>query len=263
MGAAIAERIKGKFRVFVFDKDRNKTGSLRGIEVAPAAADLVRNVEVVILAVKPQDFDALLQEIKSLVKTSLVISIAAGITTAYIEKILNLAKVVRVMPNLPAKIGEAVSCLCKGRSAQDDDLKFAEGLFRKVGETLIIDEGMMSAATAVSGSGPGFLCDLVAGDSLRQIEDFTRRHFIPVMASTASSLGFSPVQAKILAEKTGEGTVKFLKAEKLSPEELKERVASKGGTTEAGLKVLLGDIKNLEAAVSAARKRAEELSKKE
>lgn len=263
MGSAIAEQIKVKYQLFVFDKDKEKTRNLSGIGIADNILDLVNKVDTLILAVKPQDFDTALNEIKPYAKDKLVISIAAGITTAHMEKILGAVRVIRAMPNIPAKISEGITCFSKGRFASEEDLVFAQDLFVYLGETLRIDEEKMNAVTAVSGSGPGFLCDLIEGKSLTEIKDFTEKVFIPSFSATASSLGFTPMQAKILAEVTGRGSVRYLEKEHLSPAEMKKQVASKGGTTEAGLRLLQHNIKNLTEAAKAALRRAEELSKKE
>lgn len=262
MGAAIAERIKADYDVVVFDQDEKKAKGIQGVSVSDNNIDLVIKSDAVILAVKPDDFKALLREIKNNIKDKLIISIAAGITTWYIEKILGETRVVRVMPNLPAKFGQAMSSLCKGRFATKGDLEFVEGLFKKIGKTLIIKENMMGKVTAISGSGPGFLCDLVEGKSLEDIEKFTELTFIPSLTATASALGCTAVQAKVLAGTTGRGTVIYLKKTGLSPEEMKKQVASKKGTTETGLQVLKHNVKNLTAAAKAALKREKELSKK-
>lgn len=261
MGSAIAGQIKKHYQIFVFDKDRGKAGNLFEMNVSTNAIELVKNADPVILAVKPQDFDPLLEEIRDSVKDKLIISIAAGITTGYIEKVLEGARVVRVMPNLPAKVGEGMSGIAGGKSAAKDDINFTNELFGRLGKTLIVSEDMMPAITAVSGSGPGFLCDLVEGRSIDDIEDFVKDNFIPSLTATAEKLGFTNIQAKILAETTGGGTVKFMEIEHLSPQAIKTQVASKNGTTEAGLRELKKNIENLTAAVQAALKRAEELSK--
>ena len=258
MGSAIAEQIKSEYSVVVFDKEKIKTEKVSGLKVAESLQDSANNTETIILAVKPQDFDAVLNEIKTYQKIAdkLIISIAAGVTTTHIEKLLGNARVVRVMPNLPARIKQGMTCLCKGRFADEEDLRLAEELFGKVGKTLIIIEDLMDAATAVAGSGPGFFCDLVEGKSLEQIKDFSKQYFIPSLIATATNLAFTPAQAKILAETTGGGTVQYLIKEKITPAEVKKQVASKGGTTEAGLKELHHDIKNLEKAVKAALKKS-------
>ncbi|HTZ12000.1 MAG TPA: pyrroline-5-carboxylate reductase [Candidatus Margulisiibacteriota bacterium] len=261
MGSAIAEGIKAKYPVFVFDKDKEKTGKPCGVEAVDNIVSLVEKSEVLILAVKPQDFDGVLNEIKGCIKDKLVISIAAGITTGYIERVLGNARVVRVMPNLPAKVKEGISCLCKGRFASEEDLIFSQELFEKVGRTLVIDENMMDKATGVSGSGPGLLCDLVEGKTPEEIKDFAKNTFVPSLTTTASSLGFSVEQAEVLASITSAGTIKLIEVLRLSPEEVKKQVTSKKGTTEAGLAELKHNINNLDAAVKAAIQRAKELSK--
>jgi len=264
MGSAIAEQLKAGYQITVFDKDKDKTQNLKGINVVLGTVALIKQVDVVVLAVKPQDFDVVLDEAKTIIDGKLIISIAAGISTAYIEKVLGKVKVIRVMPNLPVKVKEGMSCLCKGKFADDEDLKFTEDLFKRVGKTLIIDnEDMMNSVTAISGSGPGFFCDLVEGKSLDEIKDFSEQYFIPSLIDTATNLAFTPIQAEILATTTGGGIVQYLIRENLTPDEVKKQVVSPGGTTEAGLKVLLHDIKNLEKAVKAALKRARELSREE
>jgi pyrroline-5-carboxylate reductase len=260
MGSAIAERIKDKYEVAVFDKDKKKTKALENIVVAPDVADLTINADVVILAVKPQDFDAVLKEIKDGVRDKLTISIAAGMSTAFIGKILGKTRVIRAMPNLPAKIGKGITCLCKGRFTDSEDLEFAERLFKKIGKTLIIDEGMMDAATAVSGSGPGFWSYMVENKPKRDWKEYSKKNLIPEFSSAAMGVGFNTKQARFLAENTVWASMDTVNAWRIKPEEFKKLVASKGGTTEAGLEELQRG-GNLINAVKAAVKRAKELSK--
>jgi len=261
MGRAIAEQLKSEYHVYVFDKDNTKTAGLTGIEIAQNISDLLVGADTLVLAVKPQDFKSLLEEIRDHVRDKLIITIAAGISTAGIERILGEVRVVRVMPNMPAKIRKGMSCLSKGMFASDQDLEFAESLFREVGETLVIKENMMGFATATSGSGPGLLCDLIQGKSMEEARNFTERDFIPKLAAAANALGFSAGEAKLLAETTARGTIEYLESKHLSAEEVKKQVASPEGTTEAGLKKLGRNIKNLDAALKAAAVRAQELSK--
>lgn len=264
MGSAISGRIKRKCLVYAFDKDKNKTKNLRGLIVTNDIADLVNRVDVVILAVKPQDFDSLLDEIKNGIKGKLVISIAAGITTGYIEKRLGQVRVIRVMPNMPARIGKGMSCLCKGSLARRVDLNFARHLFNCLGKTLVLHEEMMDAATAISGSGPGYFYDFI--ESHPQIyknnPDRVLKEFIASLELAAKSLGFSHKEAMLLAKTTGTASKYLLVKTKLAPGELKRQVASRGGTTEAGIGVLRRG-GSLEEAVKAALKRAKELTKKE
>ncbi|MDD4955559.1 MAG: pyrroline-5-carboxylate reductase dimerization domain-containing protein, partial [Candidatus Omnitrophica bacterium] len=167
-----------------------------------------------------------------------------------------------VMPNLPGKIGKGMSCLCKGKFAGNVDLKFAKKIFDLLGETLILKEDKMNAVTALSGSGPGFLYSLVAGKSLNEAKKFAANDFMPVLEKCAGSLGFTKAQAKVLSETTVLGSIEFLEKSGLSAKDLTMQVASKGGTTQAGLNELKGNIKFLPKAVKAAAKRAKELSRR-
>jgi len=263
MGSAIGERIKTKYKVLVFDKDKDKTRNLSGIEVVSDNIDLVNKVDTLILAVKPQDFDVLLGEIRNYTAGKLIISIAAGITTRYIEKYLEKAKVVRVMPNMAIMIGEGISCLSKGKLATEEDFDFVEELFDYMGKTLRIEEEKMSAATAVSGSGPGFYFDIIESvlAENKNPEEF-KKEFIVSLTKAAEESGFDHREAVFLASGTGNACQLLLIKTKLMPAELKKQIMSKGGTTLAGLDALHAT-KSLIEAVKAAKKRAEELSKKE
>lgn len=260
MGSAIGERIKARYRVIIFDKDRNKTQGVGGAEVAKDISDLVKKADTVILAIKPQDFDIILNEIKDYVKDKLIISIAAGITTQFIENKLGEVKVIRVMPNLPARIGKGVSCLCKGRFAKDKDLSFTLRLFKFLGITFVLNEEMMDAATAVSGSGPGLFYYLNEGKSTKEIKDNVN-FFSSQLTESSKKIGLPDLIAASVSTATVEGSVAFLEKTNLSPAEAKIQVASPGGTTEAGL-VVLARGGTLEEAVQAAFKRAKELSRR-
>lgn len=265
MGFAIAERLKAHYQLWVFDKDKSKLENLKSIHTAKNNIDLVNKVDTVILAVKPQDFDAILSGIKNAVSDRLVISIAAGISTAYIKKILGKVRVIRVMPNMPAKIGQGLSCLCKGSFASDEDMSFSKELFERVGKSLIIDENMMNAATAVSGSGPGYYFDRVE----YRLEEYKKnpekflKDFNTELMKAAQNVGFSHQQAEFLAVTTGTASNVYLKEIKISPSEAKKQITSKRGTTEAGLEALHKTGGSLIEAVKAALKRAKELAKKE
>jgi len=260
MGSAIAERIKNKYRVYVFDKDAQKTKNARGLRIVYNTKQLALKSDIIIFAIKPQDFDSVLQETKDYVDNKLIISIAAGVETLDIEKVLKNARVIRVMPNLPAKVGEGMICLCKGRYAKKSDLIFAKQLFKNLGKTMILKENMMDESTAISGSGPGYLYDIGEGKTLREIKVIAPS-FAATLTSAASGIGFSPAEAKILAVNTTHGSITYLEKTKISPTEAKKQVASKRGTTEAGLKALKHKIGNLTKAVQAALKRAKQLSK--
>jgi len=260
MGQAIAEQLKIDYQAQVFDKDKNKTRGLSGIKIAQASADLAKNSDVLILAIKPQDFEGLLVEIKDFLSADkLIISIAAGITTAYIEKCLGVARIIRAMPNILIKIGASVTCLSKGKFATEQDLEFAENLFGYMGETLEIKEEMMNAATAVSGSGPAYICYYIEAGLLdpNNIPEQRKQAFLAKFKKAAQTIGFNQEEASFLVNNTFNSTINFLKKTKVSAKELKKQVASKGGTTEAALEILKKG-GSLEEAVEAARKRAQE-----
>lgn len=260
MGSAIAQQLKSEYQVWAFDKDRSKTKNLPDIKIAKDLADLVEEVSTVILAVKPQDFDDVLKEIKNYIDARVIISIAAGISTNYIENKLGEVPVIRVMPNLPAKVGKGIACLCKGNFASNSDLELAKELFDNLGKTLLVEEALMNAVTAVSGSGPGYFYHLIQGKRKQEWEDYGRNVFAPKLSEAARRIGFTPAQAQVLAQTTAEGSIALLKESGLAPEVLCKQVTSKGGTTEAGLRVLR-DIDSLTDAVLAALKRAEDLAR--
>jgi pyrroline-5-carboxylate reductase len=206
----------------------------------------------------------LLRGIKDVVSEKLIISIAAGITTDYIQKCLGQVRVIRVMPNMPSRIGKGISCVSKGKFSSNTDLLFTQEMFTYLGETLVLEEVMMDAATAVSGSGPGFFFELLLAHKIdlknqHAVESFAWDIFIPQLTDAAKLLKFSEEQAKLLAVQTAEGSVSLLMITGLTPQDLISQIASKGGTTEAGLQVLRNGGPLLEA-TEAAKKKAEELS---
>lgn len=262
MGSAIGQRIKNKYYVFVFDKDKNKMNKLQGMEIVDNVKGLVNKTDVVIIAVKPQDFDGLLRECKTYLEKQLIISIAAGITTAYIQRFLGNARVIRAMPNMGAKIGKSVTCICNGALAKDEDIAFALEVFRQLGEVQVLPEEMMNAATAISGSGPGYYFNAVAlreNDFIENRKKF-QDDFIVELRYAAENVGFDSKTALFLAHWTVVYSDLLLEETKLSAEELRRQVTSKGGTTEAALEVLHNG-GSLVDAVKAAIKRAQELSK--
>ncbi|MFH0828353.1 MAG: pyrroline-5-carboxylate reductase, partial [Candidatus Omnitrophota bacterium] len=256
MGSAIAGRLKDKHQLYIFDKDAGKANNVSIATIAVSIPDLLDKSEVVILAVKPQDFAPVLIEIKKNIGQQLFVSIAAGITTAGIETLLGEAKVVRAMPNLPVKAGKGMTCLARGKYASEINLSFAREIFDLTGKTLVVGENMMNAVTAISGSGPGFLYEFLSHLPAAEWDKFIQERFIPAFSGAARKVGFSDGQARLLAETTAYGSLALLKESQSPPEVLRRQVTSKGGTTEAGLAILDGKIENLESAVRAALKRA-------
>ncbi len=211
---------------------------------------LLKNSDVVILAVKPKDVYALLQNevCCGISKDKLLISIAAGITTKHIESIVGKdIPVIRVMPNMPALIGEAISSISAGSAATKEDVEIAKDIFSTIGEVVEVDEGLVDSVTAISGSGPAYFF-----------------YFVEALIQAAKDLGLKEAVAIKLVLKTALGSSKLLYASGEGPDTLIQKVASKGGTTEAALKVFENKkFKNIvKTACRQAYKRSKELCRK-
>lgn len=211
---------------------------------------LVKYSDVIILAVKPQDLENVLrQEVCcGISEKKLLISIAAGITTKYIEGVVGSnVPVIRAMPNMPAIIGEAVTAICAGSAATKRDVELARQIFLTIGDVVEVEEKQIDAVTAISGSGPAYVF-----------------YFIEALAEAAEKLGLDKKTSEELAIKTAIGSSKLLDALKEHPAILRKKVASKGGTTEAALKVFDDRKLNkiIEEATVAAFNRSKELSKR-
>ena len=250
MGTAILAGISRKYAVAVCEQDARRAGALKR-RFGVKAADLktvAAGARVIILAVKPQNFDEVLAALKGGVRRDqLIISIAAGITCRYIEQRLGQKiRVVRTMPNLPAQVGEAMTAICRGESATSGDVKLAQQIFNCIGKTVVVEERFMDAVTAVSGSGPGYIF-----------------YFIECLEKAARSLGLNPSVARELVAQTLKGSARLLEQSGEGADVLRGRVTSKGGTTQAALAIFEKHKteKILQEALAAARKRAKALSK--
>jgi pyrroline-5-carboxylate reductase len=209
--------------------------------------EVVREVETIVLAVKPQILAQVLAEIQpEVAKTKLFISIAAGVPLRRLEAGLGgNARVVRVMPNTPALLGKGIAVITRGSKAKPQDEKLALTLFRGVGEALAVkDEALMDPVTGLSGSGPAYVY-----------------LFAEALIAGGVQEGLSPKIATQLVFQTIEGAVAMLKGTGKSPKELRNMVTSPGGTTLAGLSRLEdgGFTTTVSAAVSAATRRSKEL----
>ncbi|MCR4337306.1 MAG: pyrroline-5-carboxylate reductase [Candidatus Omnitrophica bacterium] len=249
MGAAILRRLKGKYKIAVSEKDPQRAKELaKKYRVKNCdLTSLVKNFQILILAIKPQDFKMVLEEMAPhLTPKQLVISIAAGIPTSFIEKALKgQVRVIRTMPNMPAQIGQGITAISRGRYATVKDLSVARKIFDCVGATVVVEESQLNAVTAVSGSGPAYLF-----------------LFAEHLISTARKLGLSEEHSRKLVEKTLQGSIELLLQSKEDAASLRAKVTSKGGTTQAALETFeknhLGDI--YQQGLEAAKKRAEELA---
>ena len=216
-----------------------------GIEVTTAPEAAVR-AQTLVIAVKPQDMAALLDEISPVVTpAALVISVAAGITTAFIgSKLKGDVPVVRVMSNTPVLVDEAMSVISPGRHAKEEHLRRAEELLRPVGKVLRIPEAQQDAATALSGSGPAYVYFLVEA-----------------MVDAGILLGMPRSEALEMVKHAVYGAATMLRDSGEHPVLLREAVTSPGGTTISAIRELErhGVRAAVLSAIEAARDRGREL----
>ena len=203
--------------IFVSDKDEKKLTELQrfGVKVG-ANGEAIKFADVLILAVKPNIFPAVLPECKNY--TGLIISIAAGISTDYIKSFLgDSARVVRVMPNTPALVSAGMTAVCKN-GATEEDISVTLKIFSSLGETVALDEDYIDAVVGVSGSGPAYVFTL-----------------IEAMADGGVLKGLTRSDAIKLAAQTVLGSAKMVLETGNHPAELRDAVCSPGGTTIEGV----------------------------
>jgi pyrroline-5-carboxylate reductase len=263
MGGAIAVRICKDYAVAVYDKDPHKRKDDPGIKVCAALNELLAHSEIAVLAVKPQDFGGICAQLKGAVEGKLVISIAAGITTASIEAALGAVRVVRAMPNLGVTIGKSETALCAGAYAHDADVAVARALFELCGMTLVVKEPEMNAVTAISGSGPAYIFNDLAERGLgpADISPEDEQRYILRLTEAAEGVGLGAPVARELASATTVTSIALILVSGEPAQVLCQRVCSKGGTTEAALEAIKKTGSWVEGA-KAAVKRAEELARK-
>ncbi len=206
-------------------KDRlNHISKTYGIKTTTSVKELVKKSSIIIIAVKPQNIDELLDQLSILSHEGhLFISIVAGVTAEKIaQKMHHESGIIRAMPNAPASVLAGVTALYPGRNISSSDLKRAESIFECVGSTVLIkNEALMDVVTGLSGSGPAYV--FLAIESL---------------SDAGVQLGISRSESSLLAAQTVYGAAKMLLETGKHPSELKDLVATPGGTTFAGLKML-------------------------
>jgi pyrroline-5-carboxylate reductase len=187
------------------------------LESDPGAnSSCTKDSDLVILAVKPNMILETLKEVATTLKPNcLVVSVAAGITTAAMEQELSVSSaVVRAMPNTPSVVGLGVTGISKGLNVSDEQLAIAVKLFSSVGKVLVIDESKIDALSTISGSGPAYVF-----------------YFAEKLITAAKALGFSEQEASMMVKETFLGSATLLATSSHSPEELREQVTSPNGTT--------------------------------
>jgi len=238
--------------IIIYDRDTYREKYLEnnyGVCIAKDISELVRRGEYILLGVKPQNSRIVLEQVKINFnnRVNSIISIMAGVPTAYIEKILNSnASVIRIMPNVPALFRKGMSAISRGKFAKESDLMFSEKLIKSVGDFVLIDEKYQNIATALNGSGPAYFF-----------------LFCKYLIEAGIKNGLDSEISKKLVIETMIGAGITIKKSEESPDDLIKKVASPGGTTEAALEEFLkGGIDNIIInAVENAKKRACELEK--
>ena len=201
----------------------------------------------IMLAVKPQMLGAVGEEIADLVGDRVVISILAGAGGEIIKSAMGgRCRVVRVMPNTPAQIGRGMSAIASSLGASEDDASFATALFESIGSVIRIEESMMDAFTSVAGSGPAYVFYLAEA-----------------MQRGAEEVGFDAETAARIVTETVSGAAELLRQDPASASELRTRVTSKKGTTQAATDSFdaSGVMEAIARGVVAARDRGRELGR--
>ncbi|MEL7369663.1 MAG: pyrroline-5-carboxylate reductase [Myxococcota bacterium] len=251
LGGLIDSRSLDPGQVSIHNRRPDRTAQIAeqfGARAASSNIDCAQKADVVLLGVKPQILLKVLDEVRGHLNDPLVLSIAAGVSTAQIESALgHQARVVRAMPNTPALIKQGATAISAGAFATEQDLEIAEAILGPTGRVVRVDEGLLDAVTGLSGSGPAYVFLI-----------------IEAFADAGVKVGLSREIALDLAVQTIQGAARMLQETKMHPGQLKDMVTSPGGTAIAGLHTLEegGMRTTIMNAVEAATERAKELGRR-
>ncbi|SJZ96854.1 pyrroline-5-carboxylate reductase [Pilibacter termitis] len=256
MGTAIVDGLlaEGSHEISVASLDLpalHEFAKQRNISAYDTNGELVLHSDLVILAVKPKVFPEVLEEIRVSLQLQkpILLSIAAGLTLDVLSQLVKLdeQKIVRLMPNLAAKVGESVSAICANHLVEKEELTEIAEIFSAIGSVYEIEEKDFSTFVALAGSSPAFVYS-----------------FIDSLAKSGVMYGFPKDLATEIVTKTLIGSAKLLLEENCHPQQLADRVASPAGTTIAGLLALesAGFANAVHKGVEAIIKRDKEMSKK-
>lgn len=228
MGSAIARgvvrrRVLGPAEVIVAETAAARHAGLADVGCTVVADPAgVLDAEQVLIAVKPQSFAGVAGAIAPLARSTVVVTIMAGLGTDHIRSRLGEhARVVRAMPNTPCQVGEGMTGIALGAGARPGDETFARQIFEALGRTVMLDESLMHAVTAVSGSGPAYVYYLAE-----------------LMQQAAIEIGLDPSDAELLVVQTIIGAGRMLREADMEPAALRRIVTTPGGTTAAALDVM-------------------------
>src|SRR5690554_3702984 len=254
MGSTIVTALRtagwASSQITVAEKDSGRAAQLReshGVIVTTTAFEAVEGADVVVVAVKPQDAAAVLEEIKPLVTPRhLILTVAAGLPASFYEARLgDGVRVVRAMPNTPAIVARGATAIAKGANATDADIQFVGAMLRATGLVVVVDEEQIDAVIAVSGSGPAYFFAMVEA-----------------LTEAGVAQGLDRVLATQLAAQTFVGAAHLLELSGETPKVLRERVSSPGGTTLAALAAMndAGLQGVISAGAAAAARRSKEMA---
>lgn len=197
-----------------------KLGQVSYYDVFDNLEDCLPDADVVFVAVKPYHSEDLFEKMKPMLNDQqIIVSLMAGVTIENIQNGLNITKVVRTMPNLPAKVGKGVTSYTESKEVSRVELLMIRNLLDTTGQSIRVkDEDFINKSTGISGSGPAYIF-----------------YFMASMLEAAKRMGFSDNDSKVLVSNTFEGAVHLFNESDLTPEKWMDRVASKGGTTRAAL----------------------------
>jgi pyrroline-5-carboxylate reductase len=257
MGEALLSRLiaKGIYapeQILVSDRSEARRQHLREryrVRVTSDNVAVANAAEVLLLAIKPQIFTELVADLaidKNFPPHQLIVSILAGVSLSQLEWGFPEQAVIRAMPNTPATVGAGITALASGTHTTEVHVEQAKNIFQAVGEVVEVPETLMDAVTGVSGSGPAYVAIMVEA-----------------LADGGVAAGLPRAVAYQLALQTVLGTAQLLQGSQMHPAELKDRVASPGGTTIAGISSLErnGFRGALIEAVIAATERSRQLGK--
>jgi pyrroline-5-carboxylate reductase len=230
-----------------FEPQRQKLQQDFGIKALPQADHTLAQASIVVWAVKPQSFKEAAASCAVHTQQALHLSVMAGIGSGSLAQLLNTQRIVRAMPNTPALIGQGITGLYARAAVSLEDKAQIERIIATTGEHLWVDdEAQIDAVTALSGSGPAYVF-----------------YFIEAMMRAGQKMGLSEHQARQLAQSTFAGAAQLAKQSSESPEVLRQRVTSKGGTTYAAITAMQSHqvAEHFEQAMQAAGARAAELGK--
>lgn len=220
------------------------------VTVTPDNRHLVSNSEIIVLAVKPQQFIDACRDFADLIRPDhLIVSIMAGVSTRTIEGQFRggPVRVVRAMPNLPIHVGAGMAAVTKGAHTQAVDVLRAQRIFEAGGKCIVVDdESQMDAITAVSGSGPAYFY-----------------YFVEALTAAAERIGLTKQQADILAKQTCLGAARMMLETGEPASVLRQKVTSPGGTTQAAIESMTRNavVQHIGEAIEAAWRRSQELGR--